>query len=381
MTEKGGMDLHSDLVKSRDSEDDRLKLSRERNRIHAKKTRERKKTQVGIMLRRIEELKAEKSTLLTNVIDTSVAAILITLSSNSPRLDSVVDNFNETWDFKTNSTGSETTDQDSPESIESNEDDTDVECFSSNLRSGAETDDVDALRRERNRIHAKKTRLRKKKMLIKMELALRTLEGEVKELKQRQGINLNMNCESKAIIGPCKDVENRTSASLTSLSGPSALTHSRRQTKKRKQPENTSATTGYRCFNRRNHPFNQRAHLFTSHYEQQLQMQQQSPMDASLPCPSSRTPIDSPLPPESPPSTVYHQNFHSYPAHGSHFTNTFFQQNALQLPPLYTTSQIPFSSWFPPASAVGAGQLLRTASVIEGNQVPLLSVQLTGAEA
>ena len=44
--------------------------------------------------------------------------------------------------------------------------------------------DLDKLRRERNRLHAKKTRLRKKKMFQEMEVIVKTLQDDIKTLKE-----------------------------------------------------------------------------------------------------------------------------------------------------------------------------------------------------
>lgn len=52
-------------------------------------------------------------------------------------------------------------------------------------RSGCSPSDLDRLRRERNRMHAKKTRLRKKKMLSELEQLVDYLSGEVSQLHQQ----------------------------------------------------------------------------------------------------------------------------------------------------------------------------------------------------
>lgn len=59
-------------------------LSRERNRLHARNTRERKKAEMELMQLRVESLQKEKEALGKKLVDTTVADILLSLSSNNP---------------------------------------------------------------------------------------------------------------------------------------------------------------------------------------------------------------------------------------------------------------------------------------------------------
>lgn len=58
---------------------ERLRRCRERNRVHARNTRERKKLQMGELQRRIHELQVEKASLKKIHAESSVANILISL--------------------------------------------------------------------------------------------------------------------------------------------------------------------------------------------------------------------------------------------------------------------------------------------------------------
>ena len=53
-------------------------------------------------------------------------------------------------------------------------------------RSLCSASEIDKLRRERNRLHAKKTRLRKKKMLQEMETIVKSLQEDISCLKQEK---------------------------------------------------------------------------------------------------------------------------------------------------------------------------------------------------
>ena len=51
----------------------------------------------------------------------------------------------------------------------------------------ADPEDIERMRRERNKLHARKTRVRKKKLMHEMERIVSHLEDEVETLRSRSG--------------------------------------------------------------------------------------------------------------------------------------------------------------------------------------------------
>ena len=146
------------------SEEERLIRCRERNRIHAKNTRERKKERSELLEMQINQLKAATMQLRqetsndeypTTVIENSLEPLdyLQTLKRRKPTEDTLSSNDelatnNHPLVFSENSR------------------------FSMVQKKDAHTrtpEEIEMLRRERNRIHAKKTRMRKKKVLADMQ--------------------------------------------------------------------------------------------------------------------------------------------------------------------------------------------------------------------
>lgn len=184
------------------SEEERLHRCRERNRIHAKNTRERKKNMIEATQQRFITLHEEKARLSKLLLDTTVAGILISLSCKS------------TSGSSTDSNGDGTSGDDSSsknsslmtlEEIKNNcihemsdnefddDDDNEVDLQGFNSlkkdRSECTPEELEILRRERNRVHAKKTRLKKKKILLEMESSVAKLHNEVCELRKRYKVS------------------------------------------------------------------------------------------------------------------------------------------------------------------------------------------------
>jgi len=159
--------------------------SRERNRIHARNTRERKRQQMDLMQKRIEQLYNEKSSLSKQLVDNTVAGILITLSSVN---DKSIDKDNGAHLNDIMSDGMRSYEDIRARISHSLSDSEDVDSCSDLLnkeKSSCTSEELDIIRRERNRMHAKKTRLRKKKMIQEMESILVSLDAEVSALKSR----------------------------------------------------------------------------------------------------------------------------------------------------------------------------------------------------
>lgn len=133
----------------------------------------------------------QKILLTSNVTDTSVASILMSLGSGESA-DSCVDTSNvpaqpagarskaliaATIQKLHSQVAAELSDE------EDTEQDVDVEAQRKS-KVGYSPGDLEKIRRERNRVHARKTRQRKKKLLFEMEAIVKTLEAEVSELRR-----------------------------------------------------------------------------------------------------------------------------------------------------------------------------------------------------
>lgn len=158
--------------------------SRERNRVHARNTRERKKQLMDDLQGRIEALFEEKislttTTATTTTVDTCVASILMSLGEMgaAAALDAKVP---PTVDAASSSreyiavTLEKLRLQISSETRDDEDDvDGDVEGSLELLKkskTGSNTPlELEMIRRERNRLHARNTRQRKKKMMFEME--------------------------------------------------------------------------------------------------------------------------------------------------------------------------------------------------------------------
>lgn len=189
----------------------RLERSRERNRIHARKTRQRKKLQMEKLQETLDQLKVENN-VLRRELDERIAAIkllvmrspdegddllAITDSPEDRDSDPLADTLSE-GGSSTSKTTSDHTDSASSlggeEAIQLNgmilgvaemaEMDIDLELMKKN-RSECTPEELEQIRRERNRMHAKRTRVRKKAQLEDIQDSIATLEKQNQELMQR----------------------------------------------------------------------------------------------------------------------------------------------------------------------------------------------------
>mmetsp|Transcript_28186 Transcript_28186/g.38765 ORF Transcript_28186/g.38765 Transcript_28186/m.38765 type:complete len:576 (-) Transcript_28186:130-1857(-) len=223
------------------SDDERLKRCRERNKIHARNTRERKRMQMETLQQTIQDLIDEKVRLTSLIPDASIASILMSLNQPSA---------NGTGLSKTSSeadlNGAENNNkheeiaalsqalmhQESELSKEARrranltieklrlqvsallnvDEELDVNHMSPNNanvctekdRSKFSKSELSQIRRERNRLHAKKTRLKKKKMLAEMELIISGLQDEVKVLKAEMA-HCNPNLSNPNLLLSCNN--------------------------------------------------------------------------------------------------------------------------------------------------------------------------------
>jgi len=196
------------LKRRRLSGDERQQRSRERNRMHAKKTRLRKKQQMDAMTNRVNGLEREGAALWQAVEDRRTAYILLgiggghnsstggdpfaDLAAEAGVADDGTPNDNVSRDGRPESSQSlwnrfQNGPDGSPEEDEPGNEDDDDE--SADLHGDGDGDgkrtrrrgkyapaERELIRRERNRMHAKKTRDRKRMFMEEAELAIGRLE-------------------------------------------------------------------------------------------------------------------------------------------------------------------------------------------------------------
>jgi len=174
-------------------------LSRERNRIHARKTRQRKKEQTQVLQSKAEELKEEQICLKQSINEKNTASILVGLLTKEKSCGNLIEDpvveellcrpAEEIPDAsklpelpalilpgqhkskKMMSSESVTSKQDLPD------DGIDYELLGKD-RSKCTPTELDQIRRERNRMHAKRTRDRKRLFMEEMAEMCKRLEDE-----------------------------------------------------------------------------------------------------------------------------------------------------------------------------------------------------------
>ena len=188
--------------------------SRERNRIHARKTRQRKKEQMQCLQEHAQELKQEQSSLKQIINEKNTASILVGLfatsassaqqgdSAEDPRVEALLRRSVEDIPDATKlpelpalilpgqhasrKARAEASTFTSKESEPKSSDGIDYELLGKD-RSKCTPEELDRIRRERNRMHAKRTRDRKRMFMGEMAEMCRQLEEEndllVKHLK------------------------------------------------------------------------------------------------------------------------------------------------------------------------------------------------------
>mmetsp|Transcript_5762 Transcript_5762/g.11502 ORF Transcript_5762/g.11502 Transcript_5762/m.11502 type:complete len:313 (-) Transcript_5762:344-1282(-) len=179
--------------------------SRERNRIHARKTRQRKKEQMQCLQERAEELKQEQLCLKQIINEKNTASILVGLFATSannaqqgdvvedPRVEALLRRSVEDIPDATKipelpalilpgqhasrKARAEAHTITSKEYEPTNSDGIDYELLGKD-RSKCTPEELDRIRRERNRMHAKRTRDRKRMFMEEMGEMCRQLEEE-----------------------------------------------------------------------------------------------------------------------------------------------------------------------------------------------------------
>jgi hypothetical protein len=172
--------------------------SRERNRIHARKTRQRKKEQMQLLQQRADELKQEQMRLKQLINEKNTASILIGLlakkqaageSAEDPRVEALlrrpvqeIPDMSKLPELPALILPGQHASRKARAEAKSCSSDVPNDGIDYDLlgkdRSKCTPEELDQIRRERNRMHAKRTRDRKRKFLDEMGEMCRQLEEE-----------------------------------------------------------------------------------------------------------------------------------------------------------------------------------------------------------
>jgi hypothetical protein len=172
--------------------------SRERNRIHARKTRQRKKEQMQLLQQRADELKQEQLRLKQIINEKNTASILIGLlarkqaegeSAEDPRVEALlrrsvqeIPDMSKLPELPALILPGQHASRKARAEAKSCSSDVPNDGIDYDLlgkdRSKCTPEELDEIRRERNRMHAKRTRDRKRKFLDEMGEMCRQLEEE-----------------------------------------------------------------------------------------------------------------------------------------------------------------------------------------------------------
>lgn len=196
--------------------------SRERNRIHARKTRQRKKEQLQSLQSRAEQLKGEQINLKLSINEKNTANILCCLFSNSqvakssslddPRVDALLTRSEEDIPdpsklpalqpliLPSGAQHSKRSGNVLSQIQKLPNDGIDYELLGKD-RSKCTPAELDQIRRERNRMHAKRTRDRKRLFMEEMAEMCKVLEGE-NQILQKHLDQLNGVTSKSSTIAP-----------------------------------------------------------------------------------------------------------------------------------------------------------------------------------
>lgn len=190
--------------KKRQAVDDKLAKSRERNRMHARKTRERKKNQMTALQQRIEDLHVQSKQLRLQVDERYTARLLIGLSQSDTCEGEVAVKSSSMLcsDSYSNSTDWFREETQIP--------------FQKRVRSPGKYTQLEreTFRRERNRMHAKRTRDRKKMFFEISEKVITSMEQENKVLRDYL-VSINVMEAEDAVM--CEEHDRAARSSLVAL--------------------------------------------------------------------------------------------------------------------------------------------------------------------
>lgn len=187
------------LPKKKRNAGERIQRSRERNRIHARKTRQRKKEQLQSLQSKAEQLKGEQVKLKLSINEKNTANILCCLFSNNqgshgscaddPRVEALLTRPEDEIPDPSKlpalqplilPSGAQHSKKNGNSTVELQplpNDGIDYELLGKD-RSKCTPAELDQIRRERNRMHAKRTRDRKRLFMEEMAEMCKILEGE-----------------------------------------------------------------------------------------------------------------------------------------------------------------------------------------------------------
>jgi len=234
---------------------DRLQRSRERNRMHARKTRQRKKEHMQKVQNCADELKLEQIRLKQAINEKNTASILVGLfagpGESSISADSKVESLlkRPTENIPdpskipelpalilpgqhTGKTGKRKSNDDENDELQQQQQDDGIDyVLLGKCRSSCTPAELDEIRRERNRMHAKRTRDRKRIFMEEMEVMCKTLEEENNLLQSHYDKLANKPSSSPNHETTMQHTEARPritpalTPELTSLPPPSTGTH------------------------------------------------------------------------------------------------------------------------------------------------------------
>mmetsp|Transcript_8352 Transcript_8352/g.19732 ORF Transcript_8352/g.19732 Transcript_8352/m.19732 type:complete len:330 (+) Transcript_8352:133-1122(+) len=229
-TDKSAEDAADDAYAEDDDEggegDDKAARSRERNREHARRTRMRKKAHLQGLQQRVGELKHEADRLDVALGEVTTANILVDISHKRRKPDQDSTSILEIYDQDVDSSPA-TSDEDSGSisgssraskkmrsasaSDERLSDEMQIEggphvnwkdgytLDAEGRRQPLSSTELEKLRRERNRMHAKMTRDRKKRLIADLEQTISELETKNRSRRQALGSTLARNLSHNSL--------------------------------------------------------------------------------------------------------------------------------------------------------------------------------------
>lgn len=216
--------------------------SRERNRIHARKTRQRKKEQLQSLQTKAEQLKGEQINLKLSINEKNTANILCCLFSNSqvskssstddPRVEALLTRPEEEIPdpsklpalqpliLPSGAQHSKRNGNALSQIQKLPNDGIDYELLGKD-RSKCTPAELDQIRRERNRMHAKRTRDRKRLFMEEMAEMCKVLEGENQILRQHLDQLNGVSSKSSTIAPTAKPIPTSITSVRTVAISPS----------------------------------------------------------------------------------------------------------------------------------------------------------------
>eukprot|EP00611_Tribonema_gayanum_P013312 TRINITY_DN2414_c0_g3_i1.p1 TRINITY_DN2414_c0_g3~~TRINITY_DN2414_c0_g3_i1.p1 ORF type:complete len:557 (+),score=201.65 TRINITY_DN2414_c0_g3_i1:46-1671(+) len=163
-------------------EDDKLAANRERNRVHAQKTRQRKKARLLDLQRKVAELREERGALQQAIDERATASLLLRLGNEVPSSEeheAAEGNHEAVFDADafTDEEGEEDDEADAGGLLDQ------IPAHLSCDLSSLSPTERERIRRERNRLHAKRTRTRKKLIFMDLEKQIRVLQKQVQRFR------------------------------------------------------------------------------------------------------------------------------------------------------------------------------------------------------